>query len=151
MPTIIVPYDNPIHRAAVVRLWMEAFGYKTAHNRPELAIDKKLAVNDGLFFVAIQAAQVVGTIMAGYDGHRGWIYSVAVLPEQRNHGVGTLLMKHAEQALVQLGCMKINLQIAEGNEKVAGFYESLGYAVEQRINMGKFLPGNIPSITPSDF
>jgi ribosomal protein S18 acetylase RimI-like enzyme len=141
---VIATYSDANHRAAVMELWGKVFGYDTAHNRPSLAIDKKREVNDGLFFVALDGAKLVGTIMAGYDGHRGWIYSLAVAPSYRRQGVGTLLVWRAEKALADRGCMKINLQILEGNESVAAFYESLGFAVEKRISMGKRIPGNIP-------
>ncbi|MCF5027479.1 GNAT family acetyltransferase, partial [Pseudomonas lurida] len=123
----IGPYRDRQHRAQVVALWQEAFGYDTAHNLPTLVIDKKLAVNDGLFFVATDKKTVVGTILAGYDGHRGWLYSVAVHADYRRHGLGSSLVRHAEQALTALGCMKVNLQITSGNDGVAGFYEALGY------------------------
>lgn len=138
-------YRDRQHRARVVALWQEAFGYETAHNLPRLAIDKKLAVNDGLFFVATDKEAVIGTVLAGYDGHRGWLYSVAVHADYRRHGLGSSLVRHAEQALTALGCMKINLQITGGNDAVVGFYEALGYGVEPRISMGKKIAGNIPA------
>ncbi|MBC3258946.1 GNAT family acetyltransferase [Pseudomonas paralactis] len=137
-------YRDRQHRAQVIELWQQAFGYDTAHNLPSLAIDKKLAVNDGLFFVATDKKAVIGTILAGYDGHRGWLYSVAVHADYRRHGLGSSLVRHAEQALTALGCMKINLQITGGNDVVVGFYEALGYGVEPRISMGKKIAGNIP-------
>ncbi len=140
----IGPYRDRQHRAQVVALWQQAFGYDTAHNLPSLAIDKKLAVNDGLFFVATDKKTVIGTILAGYDGHRGWLYSVAVHADYRRHGLGSSLVRYAEQALTALGCMKINLQITSGNDAVAGFYEALGYGVEPRISMGKKIVVNIP-------
>ena len=140
----IGPYRDRLHRAQVVALWQEAFGYDSAHNLPSLAIDKKLAVNDGLFFVATDKKVVIGTLLAGYDGHRGWLYSVAVRADYRRQGLGASLVRHAEQALTALGCMKINLQITGGNEAVVGFYEALGYGVEPRISMGKKIAGNIP-------
>ena len=140
----IGPYRDRQHRAQVVALWQEAFGYDTAHNLPTLAIDKKLAVNDGLFFVATDKKTVVGTILAGYDGHRGWLYSVAVHSEYRRQGLGASLVRYAEQALTALGCMKINLQITGGNDAVVGFYEALGYGVEPRISMGKRIVECIP-------
>lgn len=140
----IGPYRDRQHRAQVVALWQEAFGYETAHNLPALAIDKKLAVDDGLFFVATDKKTVIGTILAGYDGHRGWLYSVAVHGDYRRQGLGSSLVRHAEQVLTALGCMKINLQITSGNEGVVGFYEALGYGVEPRISMGKKLVVNIP-------
>ncbi|TDR46453.1 ribosomal protein S18 acetylase RimI-like enzyme [Pseudomonas brenneri] len=140
----IGPYRDRLHRAQVAALWQAAFGYDTAHNRPELAIDKKLAVDDGLFFVATDKTAVIGTLMAGYDGHRGWLYSVAVHPDYRRQGLGASLVRHGEQALIALGCLKINLQITSGNEAVVGFYEALGYGVEPRISMGKKIAQNLP-------
>ncbi len=140
----IGPYRDRLHRAQVATLWQAAFGYDTAHNRPELAIDKKLAVDDGLFFVATDKTAVIGTLMAGYDGHRGWLYSLAVHPDYRRQGLGASLVRHGEQALIALGCLKINLQITSGNEAVVGFYEALGYGVEPRISMGKKIAQNLP-------
>lgn len=140
----IVDYANEQHRASVIELWETAFGYETAHNTPSLVIDKKLAIADGLFFVALNSDVVVGTVLAGYDGHRGWLYSVAVHPAQRRQGLGARLVRHAEQALTARGCMKINLQIVSANESVKSFYESLGYAGEPRISMGKKVEANIP-------
>ena len=99
----------------------------------------------GLFFVAMDKKTVIGTILAGYDGHRGWLYSVAVHADYRRHGLGSSLVRHAEQALAALGCMKINLQITGGNDTVVGFYEALGYGVEPRISMGKKMVENIPT------
>lgn len=141
----ICTFDDSAHRNEVIALWETVFGYETAHNLPALVIDKKLAVENGLFFVAMHGTEVIGTIMAGYDGHRGWLYSVAVHPDHRKQGGGSQLVAHAERALTERGCMKINLQIVAGNEAVAAFYESLGYAVEPRVSMGKRIQANIPS------
>jgi ribosomal protein S18 acetylase RimI-like enzyme len=140
----IIPFDNALHRSQVMAVWRASFGYETAHNEPGLVIDKKLAMQDGLFFVAVVAGEVVGTVMAGYDGHRGWLYSVAVSSGHRKLGAGRQLVAHAEQALVSLGCLKINLQLLQSNAAVAAFYASMGYAVEPRVNMGKLVHENIP-------
>ena len=140
----IVPFDNAIHRNQVMDVWRASFGYDTAHNEPGLVIDKKLAMHDDLFFVAVAAGEVVGTVMAGYDGHRGWLYSVAVSPAHRKLGAGRQLVAHAEQSLVSRGCLKINLQLLQSNAAVAAFYASLGYAVEPRVSMGKLMCQNIP-------
>ena len=142
--TTITLYADAAHRGQVIALWETVFGYEAAHNKPELVIDKKLEVDDELFFVAVADSAVVGTVMAGYDGHRGWIYSVAVASSHRRQGIGSQLVSHAERALTGKGCVKINLQILEGNEKVSGFYASLGYVVEKRVNMGKRVLENIP-------
>ncbi len=146
----ILPFHNPTHRKEIVELWRNVFGYETAHSEPNLAIDRKLETGDGLFFVAISDSIVVGSIMAGYDGHRGWLYSLAVLPGYRHRGIGSKLVRVAEQALTGKGCMKINLQIMEGNEAVQAFYASLGYAVEVRVSMGKRILENIPGIPEMD-
>jgi ribosomal protein S18 acetylase RimI-like enzyme len=141
----IEAFKDALHRDQVITLWKTVFAYEAPHNHPALVIDKKLEVRDQLFFVAVQGAEVVGTTMAGYDGHRGWIYSVAVHPAHRKKGIGSRLMAYAERALAHEGCVKINLIILEGNEGVMAFYASLGYAAERRINMGKYLPENIPA------
>jgi ribosomal protein S18 acetylase RimI-like enzyme len=143
---VITPYVDAVHRSQVVALWEKIFGYEAPHNRPSLAIDKKLEIDDHLFFVAVVDNAVVGTIMAGYDGHRGWIYSVAVAPSHRRQGIGSRLVSHAEGALTCKGCVKINLQILEANESVVAFYAKLGYAVEKRVSMGKRIPGNVPAV-----
>lgn len=135
----IVAYNDIEHREQVVALWRLVFGYEAAHNKPELVIDVKSAVDDGLFFAAEVDSHAVGTVMAGYDGHRGWIYSLAVLPEYRRREIGTLLMDTALEALTQRGCIKVNLQVVAGNDQVLSFYEAYGFSVEDRISMGKRL------------
>ena len=127
-------------RYDVIALWRAAFPGSTGHNDPATAIDRKCQFNDGLFFVADLDAKVVGTVMAGYDGHRGWIYSLAVDPAQRRQGIGTELIRHAERALADLGCAKVNLQVRSSNASVVAFYRSLGFAIEERISMGRLLP-----------
>lgn len=139
----IITYIDASHRQQVIDLWKAVFGYEAAHNMPSLAIDKKLAVQDDLFFVAQDGNALVGTILAGYDGHRGWLYSVAVHPSHQGQGIGKALIAHAERALAQRGCMKINLQIVSSNESVSAFYKSIGYTVEPRISMGKLISANI--------
>ncbi len=142
----IVPYTDPAHRAQVIALWEAVFGYEANHNRPALVIEKKIAVKDQLFFVAVIGDVIVGTVMAGYDGHRGWIYSLSVSPSHRRQGIGTSLVSVAEDALRRKGSVKVNLQIMKGNEGVAAFYSALGYSVEQRVSMGKRIPENIPAV-----
>lgn len=141
-PYPVTPFDDSRHREAVIALWRSVFGYAEARNDPALVIDQKVAAADGLFFVAESpagAGSVVGTVMCGYDGHRGWIYSLAVTPSERGNGIGRGLMQHAELALAERGCVKVNLQVLEGNRAVESFYQKLGYATEPRISMGKCL------------
>jgi ribosomal protein S18 acetylase RimI-like enzyme len=139
----IQTYNDQMHREQVIGLWEKTFAYATARNAPALVIDKKLAIDDGLFFVGIKKGEVIGTVMAGYDGHRGWIYSLAVLSIYQKQGIGSALLCHAERKLSALGCVKINLQVLEGNDAVEKFYISNGYTTEKRISMGKELKENI--------
>ena len=142
---MIVEYSDAAHRGGVIAFWNAVFGPRGSHNKAEVSLDKKLEFGDGLLFVALSQERVIGTVMAGYDGHRGWIYSVAVAPEHRRKGVGSRLVKFAERALAQKGCMKVNLQIMESNESVVAFYEKLGFSLEKRISMGKRIDENIPA------
>ena len=128
----------PADRDRVINLWNCVFPESTGHNLPQDAIDRKMAVDDKLFFVACQEnGDVVGTVVAGYDGHRGWLYSVAVAPDARRLGIGSCLVRHAEAELAKRGCPKINLQVRANNAGVTAFYESLGFRLEERISMGK--------------
>lgn len=138
----ITTFDNSRHRDQVVALWNEVFGYEATHNAPDLVIDKKIEFGDDLIFVAVDEGDVIGTVLAGYDGHRGWIYSMAVTPAHRNKGLGSELLRFAEEKLAEKGCLKVNLQIMEGNEAVESFYISNGYKTEKRISMGKRLKQN---------
>jgi|TARA_R110002073_G_scaffold315806_1_gene488454 ribosomal protein S18 acetylase RimI-like enzyme len=125
-------------RDGLVELWSESFPDNPPHNEPSKMIEAKLQVDD-LIFVAEDDRRIVGACMAGYDGHRGWLYSVAVLPDQRRRGIGQSLIKSAMKALREIGCIKVNLQIRASNHEVKAFYESLGFGVEERISMGAFL------------
>ena len=125
----------------LVELWNSIFPDDPPHNEPSKVLDAKLAVDD-LIFVAEVGDEIVGACMAGYDGHRGWLYAVAMKPEYRRHGEGGRLVKTVMQALQDLGCIKVNLQIRSTNTDVAAFYKSLGFSVEDRMSMGLLLDQN---------
>jgi ribosomal protein S18 acetylase RimI-like enzyme len=134
----IRPFDET-DTSQVIAVWRNEFGYSDPHNDPAKVIGHKLAVQRELFFVAVEDGAVVGTVMGGYDGHRGWIYSLAVSAAVRRRGIGTALMKRVEQELARKGCPKINLQVLASNADTVAFYRKLGYSVEERISMGKLL------------
>jgi len=127
------------HFADVRALWQEAFPDDPPWNAAEVAIPAKLAVQPELFLVALDGVHAIGSIMAGYDGHRGWLYAVAVRASHRRHGTGAALVRAAEQRLQARGCRKINLQVRVSNRAVIEFYRRLGYAVEERVSLGKRL------------
>ena len=127
-------------RRGVIALWETVFPDDPPHNAPPKVFDAKLAMRDDMLFVATESDRVIGTAMAGYDGHRGWLYTVAISPEHRRRGIGTALVRHAVDALRTAGCTKVNLQIRETNLAVREFYESLGFEVEDRLSMGKRIP-----------
>ena len=128
---------------AVIALWLEAFPEYGDASRPQrnphLSIANKLAMQPELFFVAVKDARIVGTVMAGYDGHRGWMYSLAVLGVERRKGIGRQLVRHAEAALTARGCPKVNLQVLTAKDDVREFYEALGYRADEVISLGKRL------------
>ena len=123
---------------AVVELW-EVCGLTRPWNDPRKDIARKLSVQPELFLVLDLDGAVSGTAMVGFDGHRGWVYYLAVLPELQGGGHGRELMGAAEHLLLDLGCPKFNLQVREGNEAVIGFYRSLGYDVDPIVSMSKRL------------
>lgn len=124
--------------AGVIELLEAVFPTEKPWNNPTAALVRKTNV-DNLVWVALDGAQVIGTVVAGYDGIRGWIYSLAVDAHHRNRGIGSRLVQTAEQALMELGCVKVNLQIREGNHQVAEFYSRCGFETEDRVSMGKAL------------
>ena len=136
----IEPYRDA-HFSGVDALWKEAFPDDPPRNQAAAAIPEKLAVQPELLLVALDGDDVIGTAMAGYDGHRGWLYSVAVRRSHRRRGIGALLVGEAEARLKALGCGKVNLQVRSTNAAVVAFYEALGFEVEERVSLGKRLQG----------
>lgn len=134
----IRPYRDKDEKA-VVGLWREVFPDDPPWNVPEEDIRRKQEVQPELFLVAEFDGDVVGTAMAGYDGHRGWVYCVAVAPARRREGIGRALMERVERDLTGLGCHKLNLQVRRNNEETVAFYEELGYSLEDHFSMGKLL------------
>jgi ribosomal protein S18 acetylase RimI-like enzyme len=129
------PYA-PSDRDSVIELWRDVFGYTEPRNRPEHVLDE-LAAGHAELFVAVDEAGVAGTLLAGFDGHRGWLYRAAVAPRARRRGAGRALVVTAEAALRRKGCVKINLQTFAENDTAVAFWKSVGYRVEPRVSMGK--------------
>jgi len=125
-------------RDALVSLWSRC-GLLRPWNDPRRDIERKLAHDPGGLLVLEAHDYLAGSVMAGYDGHRGWVNYLAVDPAWQGRGFGRLLMKEAEQRLLVLGCPKVNLQVRTSNEHVVAFYRHLGYGTDDVVSMGKRL------------
>ena len=139
---IVSEYRNE-HFAGVEALWREAFPNDAPWNKASTAIAEKMRFQPDLMLVALEGLLVVGSVMAGYEGHRGWISRIAVLRAHRHKRIGQALLLEAEKRLAALGCIKINLQILETDSAVVRLYEEAGYEVEPRVSMGKRLPSKV--------
>ena len=124
--------------AAVVALWQDC-ELTRPWNPPERDIAFCRHSGHGSVFLAEENGDIAGSVMAGHDGHRGWIYYLAVAPARRREGIGRWLMTHAEHWLAAQGVPKAMLLIRETNNAVAAFYQRLGYVIEPRLLMTKSL------------
>lgn len=124
--------------AALVALW-EACGLTRPWNDPHQDIARKLTVQPELFLVGVSDGAVMASVMAGYEGHRGWMNYLAVAPRFRGRGLGRLLVEHVERALLERGCPKVNLQVRATNPEAVAFYRRLGYVQDESISLGKRL------------
>lgn len=123
----------------VIDLWRLAFPEEPAWNESAALIERKLRVQPELFFVCVDGAEVVGTVIAGFDGVRGWVHKVAAHPQRARSGIAGKLMQAAEHGLAELGCTKLNLQVRAGNDSALAFYQAAGYTIEDRVSLGKHL------------
>ncbi|HYP89064.1 MAG TPA: GNAT family acetyltransferase [Polyangiaceae bacterium] len=138
MAQVVVRAFREADEARVIELWTFA-GLVRPWNNPQRDIARKLKVQRELFLVADLDGSIVGTVMAGYDGHRGWVNYLAVDIGQRRRGIGTALMRDAERRLRAVGCPKLNLQIRRENTDVQAFYAALGFTEDAAVSMGKRL------------
>ena len=129
--------------AAVIELWQRC-GLVRPWNDPHKDIQRKLGTQHELFFVGEVAGELVASVMAGFDGHRGWVNYLAVAPEHQKAGLGRCLMRHVETALKARGCPKLNLQVRATNHAVLEFYRRIGYSAEEVVSMGKRLIPDAP-------
>ncbi|GAA2178353.1 GNAT family acetyltransferase [Leucobacter tardus] len=123
-----------------VRLWHDV-GLTRPWNDPEADIRRARAAWPDLLLVAADTENgaVVGTVMAGYDGHRGWLYYLASAPARRGSGIGRALVAEAEARLTALGCPKVMLMVRTENTAVTDYYRADGYGVDEVAVLGKRL------------
>jgi ribosomal protein S18 acetylase RimI-like enzyme/quercetin dioxygenase-like cupin family protein len=139
---------KPSDEAALVALW-QACGLTRPWNDPHADIARKLTQQPELFLVGTVGAELVASAMVGFDGHRGWVYYLAVAPAHRRQSHGRALMREAERLLTQRGCPKLNLQLRASNAGVIEFYRKLGYVEDDLFSLGKRLIHD-QAASPSD-
>ena len=122
----------------VITLW-ERCDLLRPWNDPEMDIERKLNHDPDLFLVAEVAGEVVGSIMGGYDGHRGAAYYLGVHPDYRGRGIANALISRLEKKLIARGCPKINLMVRGDNDAVISMYEKLSYEMQDSVLLGKRL------------
>ena len=122
----------------MVALW-QACNLTRPWNDPRKDIARKRAVQRELFLVAELDGRIVGSVMGGYEGHRGWVNYLAVDDVERRSGLGRRLMDEIETRLRALGCPKLNLQVRGDNRAALAFYQKLGFAVDDAVSLGKRL------------
>ena len=111
-------------RKQVIRLW-DICGLIRSWNDPNKDLDRKQSLGGDLFLILELKNDIIGTVMGGYDGHRGVINYLAIHPGFRGNGFGKLLVKEVEKRLVEQGCPKVNLLVRSDNVEVGAFYESI--------------------------
>lgn len=129
---------QPDDEEAVVKLWTDC-GVVVPWNNPRRDITRKLGVQADMFLVALSEGELVGSVMVGYNGHRGWINYLAVRPDHQRGGIGRFMMDEAEKRLRSLGCPKINLQVRTANSEAIEFYKRIGFKEDDVLSFGKRL------------
>lgn len=129
---------TPSHQDAVIDLWKKC-GLIVPQNDPVEDVERKLDFQPELFLVAMLDRRVIGSVMVGYDGHRGWMNYLAVLPEYQKQGYGRRLVERAIRELKKFGCLKVNVQVRTNNAAVIEFYKHLGFKEDDVVSLGKRL------------
>jgi len=143
----IHPFSHHRDQGPVIALWQQC-GLTRPHNDPQRDILRKLLVQGDLFLVGFEGERLVATVMAGYDGHRGWLNYVAVHPDHRRQGYGREMVAAAERRLLALGCPKINLQVRGDNHQALDFYRRIGFLPDPVVSLGKRLVVDHPEDPP---
>jgi ribosomal protein S18 acetylase RimI-like enzyme len=125
-------------RESVINLWRDC-NLTRPWNDPDKDIDRKIQFQPNLFFVGLVSEKVIATAMAGYDGHRGSVFYLAISPDHQGRGLGQELMAHIESTLISIGCPKLNIVVRSSNDRVLGFYIKIEYVKDDVVSIGKRL------------
>jgi ribosomal protein S18 acetylase RimI-like enzyme len=130
----IISYD-PKYQEDMIDLWKKC-NLIVPQNDPIEDIQKKLDFQPDLFLIALLDGQLIGSVMVGYEGHRGWLNYLAVLPEYQKRGYGRRLVKKAVEELRKLDCLKVNVQVRKSNPSAIGFHKHLGFKDDNVVSLG---------------
>ena len=136
------------HRAAAVDLW-ERTGLTRPWNPPGADFDRAVAGPTSVVLGGLEGTRLVATAMVGHDGHRGWVYYLAVDPARRHRGAGRSMMDAATTWLREAGVPKVQLMVRSDNVAALGFYDALGFATEDVTVRSRWLDGGPPGSDPS--
>jgi len=143
MKNFIIRTFRPGDQSGVINLWRQC-GLIVPWNNPETDIQRKLSTSPDLFYVGVLDGELIASCMAGYDGHRGWIYFLAVISAYQREGFASRLIDHVESELIKLGCPKVELMVRKTNENVISFYQSAGYDIDPVMVLSKRLTEDEP-------
>lgn len=127
---------TPADRERAVALW-KAAGLTRPWNDPRADFDLALKIPTSAILLASDGEHLLGSVMVGFDGHRGWVYYLATAPDRRRQGIGQQLMLAAEDWLKALGSPKIQLMVRGDNHIARGFYDAIGYELQDVVTLAK--------------
>jgi ribosomal protein S18 acetylase RimI-like enzyme len=136
--TMLIEPLPPARFDSAIALWREV-GLTRPWNDPEADLRRAVAGPASAVLAGLQDDALIATAMVGHDGHRGWVYYVAVAPDERGNSYGREIMRAAEDWLIDRGIPKLNLMVREDNESATAFYAALGYARDQVVVLSKRL------------
>ena len=143
MNELIIRNYKSSDEGQIIDLWFEC-GLAAPWNNPKRDIERKMDKDPSLFLVGEFEGSIVASCMAGYDGHRGWIYYLAVRPEYQKQGIASKIVREAENRLLKIGCPKIDLMVRKSNEEAISFYQKIGYKDDPVIVLSKRLYDDEP-------
>ena len=137
-------------RDAAVQLWHDC-GLTRPWNDPHADLSRALGTGNSTVLAALDASgRLQGTVVVGHDGHRGWVYYLAVDPAARRQGLGRALMAAAESWVRACGVPKLQLMVRGSNTAVVDFYTRLGYADQECVVLGKFFDPSLDALRGSN-
>lgn len=144
IPTLAIAPIDDADVGEVVALW-QACGLTRPWNDPAADIALARKESNATVLIGRDGGSIVATVLVGHDGHRGWVYYLAVDTDRRHKGYGRVMMDAAESWLRERGIEKLQLLVRADNTSVKDFYQSLGYSMQERVTYAKWLDGREPT------